>query len=255
MKKKFLWKLLLSVVILFVILVVINFIPTWNLKTNGMNMLEGDFVDVYYETAEAAAKDVFELANSQAENIVTRLGFTEKQDVKIYIYDNQLTMQSKKYGYIAPWLGLKWYIGDNIGTDVILTSPANPGKEHNYDSVRNAVLHEMVHGYVSTINSDISLWLTEGMALYLSNGEPFYKKYLQSIDIPSYKDIQTRSPIKFSNIGGYSLAHTYIEYLEKTYGWNRVLELIKSENYMEIFEKSEKDIYSEWVEYLQNYYQ
>lgn len=50
------------------------------------------------------------------------------------IYDHQSTMQKKKYGYIGPLLGLDWYIGDNIGTDVILTSPANPGKVHDYDN-------------------------------------------------------------------------------------------------------------------------
>ena len=31
----------------------------------------------------------------------------------------------KKYGFIGPLLGLDWYIGDNRGADVILTSPAN----------------------------------------------------------------------------------------------------------------------------------
>lgn len=132
-------------------------------------------------------------------------------------------------------LYLDWYIGDNIGTNVILTSPANPGKVHNYNDNKFAVLHEMVHAYVSVLTPHIQLWLTEGLALYLSNGEHFFKSYLKSLDIPSYSDIQTKNPIKFSNIGGYSLAHTYIEYLNDTYGWDKVLELIKTEDYFKVF--------------------
>lgn len=164
-------------------------------------------------------------------------------------------MQKKKYGYIGPLLGLDWYIGDNIGTDVILTSPANPGKVHDYDNNKYAVLHEIVHAYISVKNPNIHLWLTEGMALYLSNGEEFYKEYLEEMKIPTYEDTCTRNPIRFSNCGGYTFANTYIEYLESTYGWSKVLELIETEKYEQVFGKSSEEIYDEWVLYLNNYYQ
>lgn len=249
-KRRIVLIVILSVILVLVVAVVINFLPTWNLKTKGMHKLEGKWITVYYESEEEAAKDVFELAENEAEILTKKLGFTDKQDVNIYIYDQQRTMQRKKYGFIAPMLGLDWYIGDNIGTNIILTSPANPGKEHNYDDVKYAVLHEMVHGYVSVLNDKVQLWITEGMALYLGNGEPFHKSYLQSMEIPSYSDIQTRNPIKFSNMGGYTFAHTYIDYLEVTYGWDKVLELVKTEKYEKVFAKSEKEIYQEWCEYL-----
>lgn len=113
----------------------------------------------------------------------------------------------------------------------------------------------MVHAYVSVLNPHIKLWLKEGLALYLSNGEPFYKSNLQYLDIPTYSDIQTKNPIKFSNMGGYDLAHTYIEYLDVTYGWDKVLELKKTEDYNKVFGISEEEIYSRWIEYLENYYQ
>lgn len=256
MKKiKRLLKIMAGIVILSAIMVLINLIPAWNLKTKGMHKLEGDWVNVYYETEEEAAKDVFLLADIKAEEITKKLGFSQKQNINIYIYDKQSTMQTKKYGFAAPLLGLDWYIGDNIGTNVILTSPANPGKVHNYNDNKFAVLHEMVHAYVSILNPKIRLWLTEGLALYLANGEPFYKSYLNYLDIPSYSDIQTKNPIKFSNMGGYSLAHTYIEYLDVTYGWDKVLELIKTEDYIKVFGISEKEIYSKWLDYINNYYQ
>lgn len=246
---------LFTILSVFVIAVVINFIPAFSFKTANMKELCGSWITVYYENEESAAEDVWAYANTETAYVAKKLGFSECPDVNVYIYDRQSTMQTKKYGYIAPLLGLDWYIGDNIGTNVILTSPANPGKVHDYDNNKYAVLHEIVHAYVGTINRNIDLWLTEGCALYLSNGAPFYKEYIQDMGIPTYRDTCSNNPLIFSNCGGYTYAHTYIEYLENTYGWDRVLELIETENYEECLGKSRKDIYNEWVSYVTDYYQ
>lgn len=243
------------ILLFFAVLATINYVPAWKLETKNMTKLEGKWINVYYETEEAAAKDVFELADEQTEQIAKNLYFTEKQNVNIYIYDNQSTMQMKKYGLIGPILNLDWYIGDNIGTNVILTSPANHGPVHSYDNNKYAVLHEIVHAYISVKNPDVQLWLTEGTALYLTNGEPFSKELLNYIKVPSYADTKTRNPIRFSDCGGYSLAHTYIEYLDKTYGWDKVCELLVSEDYEKVLGESQEAIYNEWVNYITNYYQ
>lgn len=232
---------------------IINFIPTMNLKSKEMNELAGKWIHVYYEKEESAAKDVFEYADSGTALIATKLGFESRPNVNVYIYDTQKKMQTKKYGYVALILDLDWYIGDNIGTDVILTSPANPGNVHDYNNNKYAVLHEIVHAYVSVLNEDIALWLTEGVALYLSNGEPFQKEYLETMGVPTYKEICSNNPITFSDCGGYTFAHIYIEYLEKTYGWDKVMQLIKTEDYQASFGKSQKEIYDEWAEYIMNY--
>ena len=230
----------------------IGFIPTFNLKTENMILLSGKWVNVYYETEEAAAKDVFNYLEQETESLTKKLGFTEKQDIYVYIYDNQYTMQTKKYGYFGPMFDLGWYIGDNIGTNVILTSPANPGPEHDYDNNKYASLHEVVHALVSVKNKNIDLWLTEGVALYLSNGQNFYKELLD-YSVPSYANTCSNSSITFSNSLGYAYANIYIEYLDITYGWDKVLELIETEDYQQCFGKSKRAIYDEWINYLYNY--
>lgn len=245
-------KILLGIISLLIVVLIVNFIPAFVLKTSDMNMVSGEWVNVYYESEEAAAKDVFQYADGATANIAQKLGFAEKQDVNVYIYDYQSTMQTKKYGFIALLLNLDWYIGDNIGTDVILTSPANPGEVHDYDNNKYAVLHEIVHAYISVINKDIDLWLTEGVALYLSNGLPFDKEFVNN-GIPTYKDTCSNNPLTFSNCGGYTFAHTYIEYLDVTYSWDNVLVLIETEDYESCFGKSKKEIYNEWVKYISNY--
>ena len=251
-RKKLSLKILLGIITSLISALIINFIPAFNLKTSDMKKLSGEWVNVYYESEDAAAKDVFQYADDATSSIAQKLGFTEKQDINVYIYDHQNTMQTKKYGLIAPMLNLDWYIGDNRGTDVILTSPANPGEVHDYDNNKYAVLHEIVHAYISVTNKDIDLWLTEGVALYLSNGLPFNREYIHN-GIPTYENTCSNNPLTFSNCGGYTFAHTYIEYLDTTYGWDSVLSLIETEDYEKCFGKSQEDIYNEWVNYISNY--
>ncbi|MCI9078523.1 MAG: hypothetical protein HFH68_06280 [Lachnospiraceae bacterium] len=55
------------------------------MQTNNMTKAEGDWCNVYYETEKDAAVDVFNLADEQTEQIATKLGFSEKENVNIYI--------------------------------------------------------------------------------------------------------------------------------------------------------------------------
>ncbi|ADQ41302.1 hypothetical protein Calkr_1816 [Caldicellulosiruptor acetigenus I77R1B] len=243
--------------ILFTILIIAfgtTFIPTLQLKTKNMKVKIGRWVDVYYEKEEAAALDCFNLAEQRAKYFMDKLGIKEKTKIKIFIYDKQSTFQTKKYGLITLLFNIDWYIGDNIGSTVILTSPANPGRLHNYESIKQALPHEMVHAYEYLINPKMKEWLKEGIALYLTNGGQLKKGELQNVKIPSFEDIQTENPIKFANIGGYIFADTYIEYLDKKYGWHNVLQLLKTNSSKKTFGKTEKEIYEEWVNYIKKAY-
>jgi len=255
MKKSKAIKISSILIIIIIIAFGTTFIPTLQLKTKNMKVKIGRWVDVYYEKEEAAALDCFNLAEQKAEYLMGKLGIKEKSKIKIFIYDKQSTFQTKKYGLITLLFNLDWYIGDNIGSTVILTSPANPGRLHNYKSIKQSLPHEMVHAYEYLINPKMKEWLKEGIALYLTNGGQLKKGELQNVKIPSFEDIQTENPIKFANIGGYVLANTYIEYLDKKYGWHKVLQLLKTNNYKKIFQKSDKEIYDEWVNYIVTAYQ
>ena len=66
-------------------------------------------------------------------------------------------------------------------------------------------------------------------------------------------DDQRRQPlIKFSNMGGYAYSYSYVEYLDKIYGWDRVIAYASGEeDYQQAFGKSEREIYAEWGDYIQ----
>ena len=57
--------------------------------------------------------------------------------------------------------------------------------------------------------------------------------------IPTYSETQTKNQLP-SQTYGYTLAHTYIEYLDVTYGWESVLNIIKTNDYEKSFEKTQK---------------
>lgn len=247
------FKILGIVAAALVLIAAASFVPTLWRKTPGMKTLEGAYVRVYYQREQAAAEDVFRLAESAAAGIAGTLRLESPAVLDLFVYDSQVEMQQKKYGLLIPLIGLPWYIGDNIGDDVILTSPAAKGTAHSYETILGAAPHEIVHAYVYTMNPSVRLWLTEGMALYLTNGEPFSRAVLEQTSIPSYADTRTKNPIRFSKVGGYTFAHTYIEYLEKAYGWDRVLELLRAQDYAGVLGKPEETVYAEWTDFLRNY--
>ncbi|NLJ95893.1 MAG: hypothetical protein GX321_01960 [Clostridiales bacterium] len=246
------FRVLISIILILVLLLIINFLPTMSLATRKMSVFVGNWVNVYYENEKDAARDTFELADKRAGELATLLGITEKQDINIYIYDNQKTMQRKKYGFIAPLLGLDWYIGDNIGTSVILTSPANPGKVHDYDNNKNAVLHEIVHAYNHLINPDMTYWVDNGLAGYLSGQKPGDDMTIYGA-IPSLKQTQVKgilAPITFANFNGYPFSYTYIEYLNYTYSWDRIQKFARTGDFETSFAASEQEIYNGWHHFL-----
>jgi hypothetical protein len=215
-------KIAICVAAISLILILINFIPTFYLKNPGMNELRGEYITVYYEKEEAAAEDVYKLIEGESMRVALKLGFTSSQDICLYIYDNQRSMQIKKYGLVVLFMGLDWYIGDNRGTSVILTSPANPGNAHDYDEVKTAAVHETVHAYNSLLNPNMPLWVNEGMATYLAGQTP--REVLWPILFePSIVQMHTNSPTEFEEIGGYEFAYTYIEFIDNTFGWENVL--------------------------------
>ncbi len=230
-----------------------SFIPTLALKTGGMQVLEGQWVTVYYEKQEAAARDVFELAEAEAGRLTQKLGFSQKQDLAMYIYDRQSTFQTKKYGMIALLLNLNWYIGDNRGSTVLLASPGEAKSQNEYDRRKYAGPHEMVHALNSILNAKMPLWLNEGTALYLTNGAPPADLFDAS-PVPALSQLDTSSPVAFSNMGGYHFAHTYMEFLDKTYGWDTVLALLKTGDYEGATGKTKQALYEAWLAFLKANY-
>ena len=97
------------------------------------------------------------------------------------------------------------------------------------------------------MNPDVRLWPTEGMALHLTNGKPLPPGYAGGHYLPTFEQTQTGNPIEFNEIGGYDLAHTYIAYVERMHGWEKVLKLVRTGDYQGSLGVGEKEVYDAWT--------
>ncbi len=228
--------------------VLMSFIPTLNLKVAGMKELSKEHFTVYYEEQDKdAAIDISNRLQKGYDVISKSTNLSPQYKTKIYIYTSLKEFHMKKYGLWGLIIAPDWYIGDNIKDKVIITSPNSPGKQNNYESVANAALHEYVHTLMWNINPKLSKFLNEGMAGYVSgNTKPTYK----FSTVPSYEDTKITDSVSFGNRGMYEISYTYIEFLDRTYGMEKIIKLITDNDYKDTVGKSEKDLYEEWIKFL-----
>lgn len=233
-------------------IVFLSFIPALNLKASGMKAVAKDHFTVYYEEQdEAAAMDISNRLQKGYDIISKATNISPGYKTDVYIYSSIREFHMKKYGLLGLLIAPDWYIGDNIKNKVIITSPNSPGKQNNYESVANAALHEYVHTLMWNINPKLSKFLNEGMAGYVSgNTKPNYK----FSTLPAYEDTKITNSVDFGNKGMYEVSYTYIEYVDKTYGMEKLIQLVTTHDYENTLGKHEKEIYEAWVEFLKANY-
>lgn len=123
---------------------------------------------------------------------------------------------------------------------------------HSYESVLSASIHELAHAYNYQLNPNMSYWLNNGLAGFLSGQEPSHD-WLDQVPIPTLKDTRIKgllAPIKFAGFGGYEYSYLYFEYLDSAYSWEEIVRLAKTGNYFDSLGVSEEEVYQAWVHYL-----
>ncbi|MEJ8554947.1 hypothetical protein [Tepidibacter sp. Z1-5] len=253
--KKIKTKKFLILGIILLLIIVIQSIPIFILKDIGMQRIDGDYVNVYYDKGdENGAAIVFKDLENSGKEIVNKLNYKFDSKTVIYVYKNQPLLHIRKYGLATLAIAPNWYIGDNKGSRVLMVSPEANIKDHNMKSIMSAAKHELVHTINYRINPNLSYFIDNGVATYLAKQSP-YKNFIQDNVIPSIEFLDIKDELKFGNAGGYQYSYTFIEFLDKEYGWERVIELIEgNKSYMDIFSKDKQEIYNEWVIYLEKYY-
>lgn len=174
-----------------------------------------------------------------------------KQRIKkrtLYIYKDQKEFQRQKHPIVSTFLKLDWYIGDNFGEKSLIVSPNTKVKVHTYQSIINAIPHEYIHTIVYSINKKCPLWISEGLALYLSNR---HSASTGKMKIPQKNILKNNNSLYFEKHNGYFYADKFIEYIELNNGHSKVLELVKTGDYEKVLGATINEIYSGWINYLQ----
>ena len=151
-----------------------------------------------------------------------------------------------------------WAIGLVKNRKIHMVSPLNPGPEHTYKSVLHSIVHEFTHIVIREINPrNIPVWLNEGVASYegrnIINIKTIISSDIIKSVVPSLSELNNRE--RFVDLKGYEYSYTMVEYLVHQYGYDKLVELIKTpENIENILGLTEENLYQRWLNYLkQNY--
>lgn len=215
----------------------------------GMEALETEHFVLYSLGEEAGT--LAELAGLLEEEYLKTQEFFQVPipRTRVFVYPDQRQFQRVKYGLLADLLKLGWYIGDNLGADVLLVSPNARVRDHSRASILHAVQHEFVHTVVFRINPHCRLWLSEGLALYLANGD-ISSSPLDRQAIPGKAIFLNRNPLYFSRHGGYAYAHWFIQFILQDYGREKLLDLIRTGDYAETCGVDLGGLHGQWASFL-----
>lgn len=202
---------------------------------------------IYYgngEAEEKAANDIMCKIKDEKEYIWEKLNIVEPVHMIIFMFDKIDSFKEAFLKYSGASKMENYAVGTCFAGGVILASPnLNLGNHSYYSMISTVPVHEMVHFYCQQYGGGIySAVLSEGVAYYLAAGEKGAGK--PNSAIPTFEQVY------FNSINPAAYCYSYVNFLDKTYGWDKTLELIKTENYEKTLGKSEKQIYNEWVEFL-----
>lgn len=221
-----------------------------NIKLGNMQVHETKHFTIYYETLEQATiRDIDEKLEKNYPTIQNFFGLGQSQKGKITIYANVAGFQRAYLGLFLSLLYDDWAAGASYQDLVLVTSPENPGAQHTYEDILEIIVHEYVHTLVYQQNEMPDIWLDEGVATFLAG-----QKSQLSSEIPGFEDMQKQDMDTFLENDGYAFCYPYVEYLVKVYGAEKVIALIRTNNYEETLGKSARDIYNAWVRYLETEY-
>jgi hypothetical protein len=205
--------------------------------------------------------DIAKVLEENFRSVTDRLQTHFAERIRVYVYPDTRTFHAAIHVPDAP----DWVVGAGGINELKMVSPMNPGTVHTYASLMQAIVHELVHAAVLNVRGERGL---AGMPKWLNEGYAFYEARQMTDDMrrrvysnalrdtpPSWATLDTASMVEFGDMDGYPLSTTIIEFLVETYGFDKLLELIRSpENLSTLYSTSRDSLEKQWVQYLKEMY-
>jgi len=214
--------------------------------------------DFYSTTGEFKVLD--SLAKTLEDNysrIADHLKTQFDKKIKVYVYPDIKMFHDAFHATNAP----EWFVGKADANEIKMVSPLNPGSMHTYASLMQVIVHEFVHTAVYNARgekgiSGLPKWLSEGYAYY--EAHQMNDNWRKSIKLkslekapPTWVQLESVSDVEFGNIDGYGYSTIIIEFLVDTYGFDKLVKLIREpENIETIYGLSKGDLEKQWIQYL-----
>ena len=237
-----------------ILLLIVQTLPVFFVAPLGSRQISGEVVRVHYQEADAqGAREVFDLLEGECANLRAAMKADDAGLTDVYIYHTQRQLAIREAGFVTLAVAPKWHIGDSHNGNVMLVSPYTPVEVHAHETILQAALHEYVHALVHQVNPELSYFWDNGLATYLAEQKPDETEFLH-MQAPTLSDMHTENGLKFGNMGGYAFSYKYIEYLDKTYGWDKVMDFASGKgSYEAVFGKSEQALYDDWCLSINKY--
>lgn len=175
----------------------------------------------------AAAQDILSSLEIKYDTLISSFGLHATSTVSIKIYPDVDTYHNAVLTPGAPaWqMGRAW-----TKTEIRILSP-QVAEQVSKESINagEIVLHEFVHClHLHLVKSATRVpgWLWEGVAMYKGCcrwNDPKDLGYIKNKKYPSLKQIEQDKTFQKK----YDLGYNIIEFMAKSYGWNKVVDLMK----------------------------
>ncbi|MEQ8555880.1 MAG: basic secretory protein-like protein [Cyclobacteriaceae bacterium] len=218
-----------------------------DLNTEGMTRYDTPNFSIFYESLkESTLTDIEKLLEETYVNINQVFDIDDSIKTKIIVCRNVNDFQRRSFGLVKSIKLDDWVVGVAIKDLAVVASPESPGSIYNYETLLGVLSHEYVHTYLWRLNPHINIWLNEGFAAYFSN-----QKQEITGDPPSFDDMSSNETNIFVKSNGYVYSYYYMEYLLNNYGRKEIIDLVKTGDYSKSLGASKKEIYTNWIEYLE----
>ena len=233
----------------FAVIVIILFLGfKKNLNLQGMHTHDTPHFIIYYEELnQQTLNDIEQKLETSYPDIQNFFGLNNNHKSKVIVYKTIERFQRAYLGVFLSYVFGDWADGAAYEDMVLLASPESPGQEHTYTSILDIAVHEYVHTLTYQVNENADIWLDEGVATYLAGQQ----SELSEVLVPTFEEMQSQSQGEFVENGGYIWGYEYVKYLVATYGSEKVVDLIKTNDYERCLGKSKLAVYDEWVKYVE----
>lgn len=218
--------------------------------TDYVTLEREHFVVNYTQRDKTVIPDIVAALEGKYATVVGDLRPSKQPVIQITIHPD-LTAFHRAIG--APPDAPSWVVGRTAADGSIqMVSPRNPGPSHNYQSIIQVAVHEMVHSVCLNLNPRLAdmTWLSEGIALYYAGQfrDPKTMPYLQRSEFPSLDELNTTTK-------HYDVGYVLIEFIVGGWGTGAVRDLVAAGgNIPDVLGITVSDFESQWHQFIRMKY-
>jgi hypothetical protein len=223
-------------------------------KNNIVLQLESSHFKFYSkEQDKGCLKDLSnELENNYA-RVTNDLHTSLDEKTNIYIYSDLKSYHEAIYQPDAP----NWAVGNAELPDTIdMVNPLKAGNGYSHSDFMKVIVHEFTHIVTAKINPNINSiprWLTDGIAVYEAKQDDNVNQVISRAKainkFPKLKDLE--NPYTFGDDCGYQYSYSIVDFIIKTYGYDKLIALIKSPaDFEKILGITEDNFQKKWISYV-----